>query len=298
MSFNKTKTKITVEWLTDIGGPGIKCREWLTDTGVKCRVGLFWDFPICSATSLRVSSPDHSGHCIVGLFSEVHNCDIAIMNSPDSREKLVELFLALGCAVARDFYEPPEVQSARFPRVVSSSVWSRLARFGERVIAERKVFSAELWAGFEAERSEVGVGSIADRFQEIGDRLRVGTGDVRARRFADLRSRVALSGRRVGGVLEKVRREVVQEPIGEWSGWIAFLHDVCDDHLVGRVKLKWCVVPSDFWECERCIPDWSMDSVPNGFFECQEHTLDASCSLLEQKFMLRKLGFRIIDVPF
>jgi len=77
----------------------------------------------------------------------------------------------------------------------------------------------------------------------------------------------------------------------DWSGWIAVLFEHDEDDC------NWCIAPKDFWEENHHIPDHCLDRVPDGFFECQEHTLDSSRSLPEQEKLLREYGFQVVEWP-
>jgi len=78
-----------------------------------------------------------------------------------------------------------------------------------------------------------------------------------------------------------------QGPVKGWkpdlSKWLAVLS--CQD------KKRWCIAPKPFWDANACIPDHCIGFEVEGFWECQEHTLDSDIE--DQEQALRNLGFQV-----
>lgn len=75
----------------------------------------------------------------------------------------------------------------------------------------------------------------------------------------------------------------------DFSKWVAVLS--CDD------EEHWCIAPKPFWDANGCIPDHCIGFEVEGFWECQEHTLDSD--IRDEEQALRDLGFQVlVDVEW
>lgn len=59
----------------------------------------------------------------------------------------------------------------------------------------------------------------------------------------------------------------------------------------------WHIAPKVFWERNGFIPDSCIGFEVPGFYECQEHKLEANEETENPKQQLKQLGFEIIDNP-
>ena len=89
----KTMSQITQQWLLELGGV----------QGLATAGGEYWDFPIVSRhskrneTYLRVHEPFSDDGWVTDLFDQ-NDQSIGIVNWPTTRQQLLKLMDALGCA--------------------------------------------------------------------------------------------------------------------------------------------------------------------------------------------------------